>query len=120
MLLFKGLAVIVTAVSVVYPGLMSIRAIESKETSDDTFWLTYWMIFGALDVAETFLPFIFYCIPYWGLLRPLFFLWLIKFNGANTLYEQGMKPALTTYRPHIEEFMRRFSEGAQEAAAVAK
>ena len=46
MLLFHGLAIFVTALTVVYPGLMSIRAIETEQKDDDKYWLTYWMIFG--------------------------------------------------------------------------
>jgi receptor expression-enhancing protein 5/6 len=67
---------------VIYPGLKSIRAIETKETGDDKVWLTYWMVFGLLTVAETFFGFIFFFVPYYAWIRVGFFVWLIEFNGA--------------------------------------
>ena len=85
-LLLNGFSIVVTSISVVYPGLLSIRAIESPNKDDDKYWLTYWMVFGLLNVSETFLFFIFYYIPYWNFLRLGLFIWLIKFDGAKYVY----------------------------------
>ena len=85
-LLLNGFSIVVTSISVVYPGLLSIRAIESPNKDDDKHWLTYWLVFGLLNVSETFLFFIFYYIPYWNFLRLGFFIWLIQFNGAKYVY----------------------------------
>ena len=86
-LLMNGFSIVVTSISVIYPGLLSIRAIETPDKADDKHWLTYWMVFGFLNVSETFLFFIFYYIPYWNLLRLGFFIWLIKFDGAKYVYK---------------------------------
>ena len=107
MLLFHGLAIFVTALTVVYPGLMSIRAIESEQKDDDKYWLTYWMIFGQLTVYETFLPFLFYFIPYWDFVKIGFFVWLLKFNGCQTMFQGFARPALHRYRPQINEFLAK-------------
>ena len=101
--------------SVVYPGLESFRAIETKVKTDDKKWLTYWMIFGFLTVSEKFLPFVFWVIPYWYWLKPLFFVWLIKFNGAEFLYERVMKEQLIKYKPLILEFIEKTQSATKEA-----
>jgi len=82
MLIFHGIAMAITTYTILYPGVCSVYAIESKEEDDDKHWLTYWMVVGALDVAETFFGFIFYFIPYWGYIRLALFVWMISFNGA--------------------------------------
>jgi len=48
LLLFSGFTILVTSYTVLYPGLLSIRAINSKKKNDDKTWLTYWLIFGIL------------------------------------------------------------------------
>ena len=83
LLLFSGFSIVVTCYTVIYPGLLSIRAINSKGKNDDKTWLTYWLIFGLLNVAETFLGFVFYFIPYWTWIRIGIFVWLLQFNGSK-------------------------------------
>lgn len=48
---FKILSLLV---GFVYPAYMSFKAIESPEKSDDTQWLTYWVVFASLTVLEIF------------------------------------------------------------------
>lgn len=74
---------------VVYPGLNSIRAIETSDKDDDKCWLTYWMVFGLFHSLETFFGFIFYFIPYWSWIKLALFCWLLapQTNGSRVLYE---------------------------------
>ena len=94
LLLLNGFAIVVTCYTVIYPGLLSIRAINSTGKNDDKTWLTYWLIFGILHVAETFLGFIFYIIPYWFFIRIGLFVWLVQFNGSETLYRTVVRDLL--------------------------
>ena len=123
-LLFEGFAIVVTIGCVVYPGLLSIRAIESPEADDDKVWLTYWMVYGTLHVAETFVPFIFYLIPYWGLLRPALFLWMIQFGGAEWIHRTVVQSLLQQHRSTVISFLNKFqnasSKIASDASAEAK
>ncbi len=119
MMLFNGLTIVFMAGTVVYPGLMSIRAIESEQKQDDKYWLTYWMIFGLMNVAETFLPFVFYFVPYWFYLKPLFFLWLIKFNGAQILFESVLRELLRKYKPVLLELIKKATDKANKAQSDA-
>jgi len=88
-----------------YPAVHSIRALETDDGGiDDKVWLTYWMVFGVFNVAETFFGFIFYFIPYWDWLRLALFVWLLlpNFNGAKIIYE-GFISTLIKNNKHIIE-----------------
>jgi receptor expression-enhancing protein 5/6 len=119
MLIFHGIEIAITTYTILYPGVCSIKAIESKESDDDKHWLTYWMMVGALDVVETFFGFIFYFVPYWGYLRLGIFVWLISFNGASTIFAM-VQPLLHEHRDHIQQFCGMFSEKLAEGAADLK
>lgn len=101
LLLFSGFTIVMTCYTVIYPGLLSIRAINSKANKDDKTWLTYWLIFGVLNVAETFLGFVFYFIPYWSWLRIGLFIWLLQFNGSRDLYEKFLRNLLLEHKDLI-------------------
>lgn len=107
LLLFQGFEVVVTIYTVIHPGLSSIKAIESPSPADDKIWLTYWMIYGFLNVAETFLPFVFYFVPYWTWVRLGFFVWLLQFNGSQTFYETVLRDLLAKNKDLIQELIKR-------------
>jgi receptor expression-enhancing protein 5/6 len=107
LLLFSGFTIVVTCYTVIYPGLLSIRAINSKKKDDDKTWLTYWLIFGLLNVAETFLGFVFYFIPYWTWVRIGLFIWLLQFNGSKTLYDTVLRDLLAKNKDLIKDFINR-------------
>ena len=104
-LLIKGYAVIATCLCVIYPGLLSIRSIESKSVEDDKIWLTYWIVYGAFHVLDTFIPFILNIIPYSNALRAVLFLWLIKFDGAEFIYKKYICDFLNNHRDEIKAFI---------------
>jgi len=123
LLLFQGFEICVTAFTVIYPGLLSIRAIESPEKNDDKVWLTYWIVFGFLHVVETFLGFVLYFVPYYSWLRVAFFVYLIQFNGAETLYTTVLKDLLAKNKDLIKDLIKRAQDAtssvAKQAAAAA-
>ena len=116
LLLLQGFAIVVTCYTVIYPGILSIRAINSKIKNDDKTWLTYWLIFGLLHVAETFLGFIFYFIPYWSWVRIGIFVWLLQFNGSKTLYDTVLRDLLNQHKDLIKDFISRTQSGVSDAA----
>jgi len=83
----------VTFVTVLYPAIHSIRAIQSSDKDDDKHWLTYWMIFGLFNFLETFVGFILAFIPYYAYVRLALFAWLMlpQFQGSKYLYENVIK-----------------------------
>lgn len=96
MLIVQGKEIFVLLVTVIYPALHSIRAIDSHDDEDDKIWLTYWMIFGFFHVIETFLGFIIYFIPYYSWIKIAFYTYLLlpQTNGAATVYNAAIKPFL--------------------------
>ena len=96
-MMIKGWMIMMTFITVLYPAVHSIRAIESEADDDDKMWLTYWMVFGVPNVLETFFGFIFWIIPYWDWIRLGFFIWLLlpNFRGADTIYKGVIAPLMT-------------------------
>ena len=107
------------AFTVIYPGLKSIRAIETKETGDDKVWLTYWMVFGLLTVAETFFGFIFFFVPYYAWIRVGLFVWLIEFNGAQILFNGVLRDLLRKNKDLINDFIKKTQDAASDVAKKA-
>ena len=121
-MIVKGWAIVMTCITVLYPAVHSIRAIESPEEDDDKVWLTYWLVFGVLNVLETFFGFIFWFIPYWGWLRLVLFVWLLmpQTRGSATVYAVVVKPLLAANKQLIEDWVNKAKEAAEEAAREAR
>merc|ERR1712051_345396 len=108
LMLMQGWTILMISIAVLYPAVHSIRAIETQdEGDDDKHWLTYWMVYGLLNVSETFFGFVFYFIPYWDWIRLAFFVWLLlpNFNGAKVLYESVIKSFLDSNRDLIQKWI---------------
>ena len=108
LMILQGWTILVTAITVLYPAVHSIRAIESEDGGDDDkVWLTYWMVFGCFTVAETFLGFIFYFVPYWDWIRLGLFIWLLlpNFNGAKIIYEGFIQKLISQNKHHIKKWI---------------
>jgi len=121
LMMLQGWTILVTAVTVLYPAVHSIRAIESPDEEDDKVWLTYWMVFGLFTVAETFFGFIFYFIPYWDWIRLAVFVWLLlpNFNGAKTLYDGVIRNLLNQNKDLIKKWIEMSKSAASSAQADA-
>ena len=123
LMLLQGWSILMLCIAVLYPAVHSIRAIESEDGGDDDKkWLTYWMVYGLLNVLETFFGFIFYFIPYWDWVRLGFFVWLLlpNFNGAMVLYEGVVKSLLDSNKDLIARWIKMATSAASDAQASAK
>merc|ERR1711934_124016 len=116
----KGWAIVMTCITVLYPAVHSIRAIESPDEDDDKVWLTYWMVFGVLNVLETFFGFIFWFIPYWGWIRLGLFAWLLLGDGSRTIYKTGIKPIMEKNEALIKDMIEKIKSASSKAAEEAK
>ena len=124
-----GWTILITFITVLYPTVHSIRAIESSGKSDDKVWLTYWMVFGLINVSETFFGFVFACIPYWDWLRAVVFIWLLlpQFNGSKVIYDTVIRKLLDENKDLIQGWISKVSsaaadvkkQGIQQATAAA-
>lgn len=88
----------------VYPAYMSFKAIDStSDATDDTQWLTYWVVFASFSITESVMTFIVSWIPFYYIIKSAFFMWLYhpKFMGAGLVYKQIIKPFVM---PHLQHF----------------
>ena len=118
LMLMQGWTILITTITVLYPAVHSIRAIETVDDEDDKIWLTYWMIFGLFTTLETFFGFVFYFIPYWDWVKLALFIWLLlpNFNGSKQLYDGVIRNFLDQHKDLIQEWINM----TQKVAASAK
>ncbi|KAG8220695.1 TB2/DP1, HVA22 family-domain-containing protein [Butyriboletus roseoflavus] len=79
------------------PAYLSFKALERPAPQDDVQWLTYWVIFGFFNFAEsTASGLILYYVPWYYALKTVFVLWLQlpNFRGAQVVYVTALKPVL--------------------------
>ncbi len=98
-----------------YPAYASFKAIETAGKADDVKWLSYWVIFGLLNVVEFFSEFILYWIPFYFTFKTAFilYLYLPQFNGAQTLYSQFLRPILIKEEKNIDASIAKMKSKAQ-------
>jgi len=86
-----GAQLLANTIGFAYPAYCSIRALESSVKSDDTQWLTYWVVFAAFSVVEYFADFIAGWVPFYWLSKCLFMVWCMapmESNGAAVIYSK--------------------------------
>eukprot|EP00002_Diphylleia_rotans_P024186 TRINITY_DN476_c0_g13_i1.p1 TRINITY_DN476_c0_g13~~TRINITY_DN476_c0_g13_i1.p1 ORF type:complete len:146 (+),score=37.03 TRINITY_DN476_c0_g13_i1:68-505(+) len=93
------------AVDFLYPAYASFLAIESPESGDDSQWLTYWIVYGFMQVIEALFEFILEWIPFYYEIKFLFFVWLQapRYMGAQYLYEKFIEPFLVKHEKQIDQ-----------------
>lgn len=64
-------------VGFVYPAYASFKAIESSRKDDDSQWLTYWVVFGFLNVIEFFSDILVFWLPFYYFFKASIILWLV-------------------------------------------
>lgn len=59
------------------PAYLSFKALERPAPQDDVQWLTYWVLFGFFNFAESIaLGLILYYVPWYYAFKTIFVLWL--------------------------------------------
>lgn len=59
------------------PAYLSLKAIETPATGDDTQWLTYWIVFAGFNFLESFaLRLVLYYFPFYFAFKTAFVVWL--------------------------------------------
>ncbi|KAK8843393.1 protein YOP1 [Kwoniella newhampshirensis] len=95
---FLGLAQPVSnLIGWVLPAYLSVQAIESPQSNDDKQWLTYWVVFGSLNLAESWgVRAILYWVPLYFVFKTLFTIWLMlpATRGAEVLYHNVLRPLI--------------------------
>jgi receptor expression-enhancing protein 5/6 len=99
-----GGKIITDLIGWVYPAYSSFKAIESPATNDDVQWLTYWTVFGFVNIVEYFSDALLFWFPFYYLFKTLFVLWLAlpSFRGAELIYKSGLRQVLLQYAPKVD------------------
>jgi hypothetical protein len=111
----KSVYLLCNLVGVMYPAYKSIQAIDSLSTingnekgevSNSTIvivneqkqWLTYWAIYGWLQVADYWSNWLLKMFPGYNLFKLMFFYWAQndRSRGATLIFEKILKPLLQT------------------------
>ncbi|KAJ3192546.1 hypothetical protein HDU67_005426, partial [Dinochytrium kinnereticum] len=108
-----------TLIGFVWPAYMSFKAIESTNKDDDRQWLTYWCVFGFLNVLEFFSDILLYWIPFYYVFKAGLIVYLIlpQFKGATVIYNTVLRPYLLKEQGSIDEGISKIRTSAASAAA---
>ncbi|CAD8105122.1 unnamed protein product [Paramecium primaurelia] len=100
-----------TFVSMIYPAYRSIKAIESGEKTDDKQWLSYWILFSLITLADSSIGFILEFIPFYHVIRLALFVILFhpSLNGAEKVYQALVQPVYQKYHKHIDQQIDQMS-----------
>jgi len=108
-----GSFLITSLVGFVYPAYMSFKAVESTETSDDTQWLTYWVVYSFFTVFNDMLFIVLGFIPFLYIIKAVLYVWMFhpRTKGAQVIYEKVIKPLLLKYEGKLDRVTNRAEEG---------
>lgn len=97
-------------------------AIESASKDDDTQWLTYWVVFALLSVAEFFVQQILSVFPIYWLVKAILLVWLYlpATKGATLIYGRFIRPFVTKHQNKIDEAARRVIDSAKDVVGDVK
>jgi receptor expression-enhancing protein 5/6 len=82
----------------VIPGYYSMEALFSVSKTDDTQWLTYWVVFAFLTVFESAVNAV-YWFPFYYTFKFVLVLWLAlpMTGGAQIVFHSFMQPVFSRY-----------------------
>lgn len=82
----------------VLPCYYSLDALFTTTKTDDTQWLTYWVVFSFFTVIESLVSVV-YWFPFYFTFKFVFLLWLSlpTFRGADIIFRSFMAPMLGRY-----------------------
>jgi len=115
---------ICSIIGFVYPAYCSIKAIETSTKSDDTQWLTYWVVYSILSIIE--LPFeaiILHYFPIYWLAKTAFLMWCYlpsRNNGADFVYNKIIHPLFKQHETQIDNVFEEVTDKATDVFEEAK
>lgn len=91
--------ILANIVGFVIPTYLSLIALRTKTSEDDTQLLTYWIVFSFLNVIEFWSKTILYMIPFYWFLKTIFVLYIAlpQTGGASLIYRTFISPVADKY-----------------------
>jgi len=106
-------------IGVAYPAYVSMKAVETQDKSDDTKWLTYWVIFAVFSCFEFFSLYITRVIPFYWLLKCVFFVWCmapLENNGSIFLYQRVIRPYFLKHQSAVDDLINNATQKVKKGA----
>ncbi|KAJ1564299.1 hypothetical protein HK096_008700, partial [Nowakowskiella sp. JEL0078] len=110
---------ITNLIGFLYPAYQSFKAIESSNKEDDAQWLTYWTVFGFLNIIEFFTDTILFWVPFYHTFKAglLLYLFLPHFQGASLIYSKVLRPYLVSSEKGIDAELSKVKAKATSAVS---
>ena len=103
-----------------YAPFESFKAIISEGGEDDKHWLTFWSVYMIFNILEEFG--LRYVVEFVVIMGQSFYfelkfaaiIWLMFFNGATTIFDTFIEPAMGKYQKKVDEAIEKAAELAEE------
>ena len=91
-----GASYMTCLIGVAYPAFRSFITLDSGNEAEMKQWLTYWVVFGMLNITDHFAGFILRFIPFYYVLKLALMVALFhpSTNGATWLYDNYLREAV--------------------------
>jgi receptor expression-enhancing protein 5/6 len=101
-----------------YPLYQSFKALRTDDKQDDTQWLTYWVVYGFVNVTERWIRFFFQWVPFYYGWKMIFLVWCFfpRTRGADVIYRSFLEPLLLKYEQRIDRVCSKVVDEATEHA----
>lgn len=116
-LLTHGLLTLCEIVAFLYPAYKSAKMLKSDDPEQHVFWLSYWIVYGVLDVFMGVTDRVIFWVPHYEFIKVLIWFWcfLPMTQGSKILYNQLIHPSLSYYQEHIDQGLDKAQEHALQA-----
>jgi len=115
----KSLPQLLSSPSPVSP--VSTRANDQHEQEEYLLWLSYWVVYGFIEIAEVPFDFIFKRFSGYFFLKAIFILWVfLEFKGSRGctyVYKYVVGPLLRHFQPHLDHGIDKGLVHAQQAGS---
>jgi len=109
---FSGIRAITSVVGVIYPGYMSLKALNNKDTIQDMLWLSYWIWYGLFTMIESITDLFLFWIPMYEFIKMGFYIYLYAPNtkGALFLYRKILQPLVMRLQQYEKQVIKNVYE----------